>query len=1175
MAQAVKQSVDISFAKGVDTKTDPWRVPVGNFLSLENMIFTTGMRLTKRNGYGSLTALPQLATYLTTFNGNLTAIGTSLQAYSVSTMEWFNKGTLQPVELSVLPLIRSNTNQSQLDTAVSNGLVCTVYTDQTPTSLSTPRIMYAVADSITGQNIIEPTPIPVTSGTVTGSPRVFVLGAYFIIIFTNDVAGTFDLQYIAVSINNPTIVTANTNIATNYTPSPGLSWDAAVFENNLYISYNTAAGGQSIQIRYLTAILILSGAVVFSNAGHVTATLMSVTIDTTNPSVPVIWATYYNSASSTGYTLAVNATLGTILPPTEWLASGTISNIATVAQNAVLTIYYEVDNNYGYDATIPTHYVSTNTVTQAGVVGTASILVRSVGLASKAFIVGSEYYFLAAYQSFYQPTYFLINNFGEVVSRFAYANGGGYDAVGLPSVTLNGNVAQIGYLFKDFITSESTSDIQSITKSGIYSQTGLNLITFTIGTSNVVPAEIAQTLSLSGGFLWEYDGYVPVENNFFLWPDDVEGVPANTGGAMLPQEYQYQVVYTWTNNQGNIEFSAPSIPTIVDMSTNNPAFTQPTPLSFTAAFTKGSYTIVVSSATGLEIGQVLVDTTVSTLTPTASIATGSNIIFVSSATGLEVGQSVYDTTTPSNLQSGTMITAIDGLQVTLNLPATGSGSADALLINVGPGIQVGSFITKIVGTTVTLNLPVTTTAASEAITVSATCSATLNIPTLRLTYKLANPVKMEIFRWSTAQQEFFQVTSIEMPLMNSTTVDYVTYIDTQADNQILGNSLIYTTGGVIEDIGAPSFNALTLFDDRLWGINAEDPNSLWFSKQVIETTPVEMSDLLTIYVAPSIASQGSTGNMRCVAPMDDKLIIFKEDALYYINGTGPNNLGLDGQYSEPLFITSVVGSSNQQSIVFMPGGLMFQSDKGIWLLGRGMEVSYIGAPVEAFTKNAIVQSAVAVPGTTQVRFTLDSGITLMYDYFYQQWGTFAGVPAISSTLYQNLHTFLNDLGDVFQETPGIYLDGSNPVKMQFTTSWINLAGLQGYQRSYFFYMLGQFVTPHYLQCGIAYDYNPAIVQSTIITPDNYSLPYGGDSPYGQGNPYGGPGDVEQWRIFLANQRCQAIQLSIQEIYDSSLNVPAGEGLRMSGINMLISTIRPFRAQPANVSAGSGVNGSNN
>lgn len=1097
-----KQAVDISFAKGLDTKTDPWRVAIGNFLDLTNMVFTTGMRLTKRNGNAELTSLPELATFLTTFNQNLTAIGTNLQAFSSSTNTWIDKGTLHPVELSTLPLIRSDTNQSQADSVVAeNGLVCTVFTDQTPTSLATPRYMYVIANSVTGQNIIPPTPIPVSSGVVTGSPRVFILGAYFVIVFTNVITAVSHLQYIAVSISNPNITRANTDITSSYISSPRLSWDGYVMGNNLYIAYDTTTGGQSIKITFLTSTFMLAAPTTYSNAGKVTATIMSVTADV---NAGIVYAAYYNSGSSTGYVFAVDSNLNKVIStPAQIITTGTIDNLATVASNGVLTVYYEVDNNYGYDSSIPTHYVSTITVTQSGTVGSPSILVRSVGLASKAFIVDGAYYFLAAYQSTFQPTYFLINGMGQVVARLAYSNGGGYDALGLPSVTVTGSLAQIAYLFKDFITSQNTSTTQSITKSNIYSQTGINLVSFTIGTSNVVPAEIAQTLNLSGGFLWEYDGYVPVEQNFFLWPDSVEGTPHNTGGSMVPQEYQYQAVYTWTNNQGNIEFSAPSIPLIVDMSTNNPAFTQPTPL-----------------------------------TPTADLTTGSAVLTsVSSFTGIAVGQIVTDTTTPGNIQLGSYIVSF----------------------NSGAG-------------TITLNLPVTATATTDSLSISSRCSVTVNIPTLRLTYKTANPIKIELFRWSTAQEEFFQVTTIQTPLINNKTVDYVTFVDTAADNQILGNSLIYTTGGVVENIGAPSFNALTLFDDRLWGIDAEDPNLLWYSKQVIETTPVEMSDLLTVYVAPSIASQGSTGNMRCLSPMDDKLIIFKADALYYINGTGPDNTGANSQYSQPLFITSVVGSTNQQSIVFMPDGLMFQSDKGIWLLGRGMGVSYIGAPVEGFTKNALVQSAVSVPGTTQVRFTLDSGITLMYDYYFQQWGVFEGVKAISSTLYQNLHTYLDGIGRVFQETPGKYLDGSVPVVMSFTTSWIDLAGLQGYQRAYFMYLLGQFITPHFLEVSIAYDYNSAARQTSLITPTNYSPAYGGDgadlaNPYGQETPYGGPGDVEQWRVFFTKQRCQAFQLSVNEVYDATLGVPAGAGLVISGLNCIIGVARGFRSIGTNKSVG--------
>lgn len=1094
----MKQPVTFNFSQGIDTKTDPWQIPLGKFLSLENMTFTTLERFTKRFGYGPLTTIPELATFLTTFNQNLTVIGSSLQAFSEGTGTWVNKGSLQPVELEVLPLIRSNTNQSQVDTAIAeNGLICTVYTDQIPTSISTPRYMYAIANSVTGQNVVSPKAIPVTTGVVTGSPRVFVLGAYFIIVFTNVISGTSHLQYISVSTSNPSIVTINANIASSYVSSPGLSWDGVVVGDNLYVAYNTTSGGQAIQLKYLTSTLILSSAVTYSNANKVTATLMSMTVDNSNMSAPIIYASYYNSGTSTGYTLAVDTNLNKIISvPAEWISSGTVDNVATVAKNGVLTIFYEMANNYGFDSTIPTHYISTVTCSQSGTIGTPAILVRSLGLASKAFIVGGSYYFFASYQSVFQPTYFLLNGSGQVVSRFAYGNGGGYDALGLPSVTVTNDIVQVGYLIKDFITSQNTSSIESVTKSNIYTQTGINLITFTIGTSHVVPAEIAQTLNLSGGFLWEYDGYVPVEQNFFLWPDSVEGTPHNTGGAMIPQQYQYQAVYTWTNNQGNIERSAPSIPVIVDMSASNKAFTQPSGLTPTAAFTSGTFTMVVSSATGLVVGQI-----------------------------------VTDSTTPSNIQTGSYITHISGTTVTMSLPFAGTSTIDDLSI-----------------TTV--------------------CSVSVNIPTLRLTYKLANPVKLELFRWSTAQEEFFQVTSIQTPLINDVTVDYVTFTDIKADNQILGNSLIYTTGGVIENIGAPSFNAMTLFDDRLWGINAEDPNSLWPSKQVIENTPVEMSDLLTIFVPPSTGAQGSTGNMKSIFPMDDKLIIFKANAILFINGTGPDNLGANSQYSNPIFITSTVGTINQQSIVMTDNGLLFQSDKGYWLLERSaQQCVYLGGAVEKYTLEGTANSAVTVPETTQIRITLSSGVTLMMDYFNQnQWGTFTGVPAISSTLYKNKHTYLDKFGSIFQETQDQYLDGTNPVLLGFQTGWINVAGINGYQRIYELLFLGKFLSPANIVVSIAYDFKEPTQQS-IITPTNYTGVYGSDSLYGQTSPYGGEGPVLKWRVQLEKQKCQTFQITVKEQFDPSFGTVAGAGFTLSGITGVIDVKKGWRPIKAANSVG--------
>ena len=674
--------------------------------------------------------------------------------------------------------------------------------------------------------------------------------------------------------------------------------------------------------------------------------------------------------------------------------------------------------------------------------GSSHIVVRSVGLASKAFIINGTIYFLSAYQSTYQPTYFMINGSTSVqaapivVAKLAYENGGGYLTLGLPSVTVNGSTAQIPYLYKDLIEALSTnSNSQQTTTGGIYSQTGINLATFTFSTDNMDSAEIGSDIHISGGFLWMYDGYLPVEHNFFLWPDSIEATWSASGGSMQAQPdgatntnaYYYQVTYEWADNQGNIFRSAPSIPVAVT--------------------------------------------------------------------------------------------------------TTGSGSSG---------------------------------------------SVTVNIPYLRLSYKIANPLKIVIYRWSVAHQTYYQVTSITSAQINSTTSDSLAYVDTLADSSIIGNNIIYTTGGVIEDVNAPASNIMTLFDNRLWLVDAEDQNLLWFSKQVIEATPVEMSDLLTLYVAPTAGAQGSTGPITALSPMDDKLIIFKKNAIYYINGTGPDNTGANDQYSQPIFIASTVGCTNQQSIVFMPQGLMFQSDKGIWLLGRDLSTEYIGAAVEEFNAST-VQSAVNIPETNQVRFTLNTGQTLMYDYFYGQWGTFVGVPAISSTLYQGLHTFLNSSGGVFQEDPGVYIDGSTPVLLSFTTSWIQLGGLQGYQRAYFFYLLGEYFSPHKLNLQIAYDYNSSPIQNTVITPDNQNPNYGASSMpvYGQLAPYGGgggaqsgsPSNIESWRVFLTKQRCTSFQITLNEIYDSNYGQPAGQGLTLSGLNLVVAVKKGWRPQPSATSAG--------
>lgn len=999
-----KQAFQINFANGLDTKTDPIQVEAGKLLDLENSVFDVGNLLKKRNGFADLLTLPDdTYTYLTTFKDSLVAIGENLALYVPELATPMVEGALQLCQLSSIALIRRGIDLTVVDGVVaSNGLAIVVYKD------ASSNCWYQVCDATTGESIGD-------AETVSGSNvRAFILNTNFIVTYTS----TSNIYYIAVPINNPTNPTTPALLSTVLS-SGTPTYDGIVANSNLYIAYNASDGGGAIRVTYLDATLLQHG--VYVEAG-VTADLISCCADTSGSS-PVIWVTYWDTTSNDAHSMAFSQIIAQILAPTETVTNQELTTLTSVATDNTCTIFYEVDHDYSYSA-IQSDYIEKNTCTIGGVVGTAAVVQQSVGLASKATLYGSKIYMLAVYAQTYQPTYFLIDSDGDIVAKLAYSNASGYFTQQvLPAISVNDNVLSVPYLYRAQIVG-TNKDQGATVVNPVVTIRGINLASFEIQKDVIVSSEIGNNLHITGGFLWMFDGVKPVEQGFHVYPEDLVATTATTTGSMTAQIYYYCVTYEWTDAQGNVHRSAPSVPLKVDLS--------------------------------------------------------------------------------------------------------GSGTS--------------------------------------------TNKVTLNIPYLRLTYKSSpNQARIVIYRWSTAQPIYYQVTSATAPTLNNNEPavgsESVAYVDTVADSSILGNLILYTTGGVVENISAPATSVSTLFKSRLLVVDAEDPNLIWYSKQVIESTPVEMSDLFTIYVAPTISSTGPTGSIKCLSAMDDKAIIFKKDAIYYFTGNGPDNTGANNDFSEPTFITSSVGCTNQNSIVLMPQGLMFQSaGKGIWLLGRDLSTNYIGAPVERYN-DLTIKSAVAVPETNQIRFTLEDGTILMYDYYYNQWGTFTNLSALSSTIYNGLHTYLLDTGVVRIENPDSYLDASNPVNMRFRSAWIKVGGIQGYQRLYQLQLIGKYYTPHKLQVQVCYDYNPNPAQTVIITPYNYSGGYGDEPYYGDGSPYGGPGQLEQWQVYFERQRCQAVQIIINEVFDASYETTPGQGFTLSALSFVIGLKKTYVPLPAVQSAG--------
>lgn len=1002
-----KTPISINFAQGLDGKTDPYQIQIGKFFSLVNSVFDTTNRLSKRNGFPRLTTLPDTEqTNLTTLNDNLLATGSNLYAWASDTDTWLDQGIVQPVQLETQALIRSTSEQRSPDAAVSDsGLTCLVYTDGG-------GFYYQISDSETGQQVVARTTIT----NAVASPRVFVLGRYFVITYVADISAVNHLQFIAVPIPMPSQPLAPFDISTTLT-NPDAGYDAYIANNNLYIAWDDNG---FVGVNYITSTLVLQSTV--SIAASV-ADLMSVTADQSG-NVPVIYVSWWDDTSDDGYTAVFDQILTPITAKTAIFTNTQITHMTSVATDGLCTVFYEVDNDYASPypvGGIQTDYINSITIEEDGTTTAPVVVLRSVGLASKAFIgPTSEIYLLVAYGETNQETYFLINGVGDIIMRLAYGVGGGYaDTQVLPNVSQLDTSYYIPYLITDFLAPVNKgTDLPAGTPvNAIYTQTGVNIAIFSINDSSQQSSEIASTLHLTGGQLWMYDGVKPVEHGFHVWPENIQLVKSNSTGTIANGTYFYAFTYEWTDNQGNLHRSAPSIPE----------------------------------------------------------------------------------------------------QMVLG------GAEDTI---------------------------------------------TCYVPTLRLTYKTdPNSVRIVGYRWSENQQTYYQFTSVTSPTYNDPSVDFVVITDTTPDSGILGNTLLYTTGGVIENIAAPASKGSALFKNRLFLIDAENPNLLWYSKQVIQNVPVEMSDLLTLFVAPTSGAQGSTGPVTCLSAMDDKLIIFKRDAIYYLTGTGPDITGANNDFTDPVFITSSVGCSNPDSIVLMPQGLMFKSDKGVWLLGRDLSTRYIGDAVENFNQYEVV-GALAIPGTNQVRFTLSNSVDLVYDYYQQQWGTFSNIQSISACLFNGKHTYLTQQGMVNQELPGTYKDGAGtPVLISFITPWINVAGLQGFERFYFMYLLGTYYTPFKLDVKLAYDYNPSASHNVIVTPDNFVEPWGGEAVWGSGGAWGGPGNPFEARIFPEQQKCQSFQVSIQEVFDSSMGQAAGQGLALSGLNLVIGGKKGYRTQKASRSFG--------
>ena len=377
-------------------------------------------------------------------------------------------------------------------------------------------------------------------------------------------------------------------------------------------------------------------------------------------------------------------------------------------------------------------------------------------------------------------------------------------------------------------------------------------------------------------------------------------------------------------------------------------------------------------------------------------------------------------------------------------------------------------------------------------------------------------------------------------------VSTVTFTNIALDTVIEANIFLYTTGGILENIPLPSSRIIHSYNNRIFAISNEDLSKVFYSKENISGEGLGFSDALYI----QLLNQGE--DPTALTTLDDKLLIFKPSSLFVVTGDGANDLGTNSTFSKPTLVSSHVGCVNPSAIIITSNGCFFNSKKGIYLLDRGLNMSYIGKEMFNY-RGLTINSIVQIPDQNQIRFLTENQC---FVYFHElgQWTVFTNYAARASTIWNNSHVFIRYNDRAFcREVTNKYKDESSNYSLIIETGWIKINLLQRC-RVYNMQLLGRKYTDHILKVTKYDNYNEELqdvkyFDSTELFTNEV---FGEETLFGQITPFAGENDnVYLYTMEFDNQKVNAFKLKFEDLPLTGEQEQAGSGYSLSNLGIEI------------------------
>ena len=398
----------------------------------------------------------------------------------------------------------------------------------------------------------------------------------------------------------------------------------------------------------------------------------------------------------------------------------------------------------------------------------------------------------------------------------------------------------------------------------------------------------------------------------------------------------------------------------------------------------------------------------------------------------------------------------------------------AQVLAAGTNVDVGTHVYK--GTLEWLNAvgeaDGSTTASSASQTWGAAGEARITFAHINVTHKTTNPPAIRMWRTPanpTAESPFYLITS-EDPAAgtgdngyfpNDDTGNTVDIDDNMSDATAQTKRAFEENGDILERLAPPPASIIAATQDRLFlaGI-ADNPYQIVYSRLRGSGEVATFHDALSVEVPPS------GGAVTGLAFLNETLIAFCEHATWALPNDGFSNVGSGQNYGPARLLSGDIGAVSHDSIALTPRGLVFESQKGIYLLGQGWDFQFIGKKVDFWTDG--VSSAHVMETEHQVRFLSNAGWTLVWDYLVNEWSEWT-VNGLSATVWQGAYHY-NTSTAVSGEAAGY--GTAVTYAMDLETAWIPVGpgGKLGRGKVLWVQILGEAVSAHDLRIQVGRDY---------------------------------------------------------------------------------------------------------